>query len=101
MENRRLGIPQFLSAVNLGDFAQMVGSEARMSAAATRVAFAALPRLPFGPLVFLGGMLMVALRAALLVVVIVVFGAGIAIISVVRGTRRLVRRQSGDQDESQ
>jgi hypothetical protein len=100
MEQRRLGIPQFLSAVNLGDFAQMVGSEARMIATATRVAFAALPSLPFGPLVFSGGMLMVALRALLLVFVVVVFGAGIAIISVVRGITRLFRGQPNSQDGS-
>lgn len=100
MERRRLGIPQFLSAVNLGDFAQMVWSEARMIAAAARVAIAALARLPFGPLLFLGGMLMVAFRALLLVLVVVVFGVGITVISAVRGIRRLVRGQSGDQDES-
>ncbi|MEX1254945.1 MAG: hypothetical protein WEE64_11465 [Dehalococcoidia bacterium] len=91
MEQRRLGIPQFLSAVNLGDFAQMVGSEARMIAGAAGIAFAALPRLPFGPLVFLGGMLMVAFRALLLVFVVVVFGTGIAVISLARGIMRLTR----------
>jgi hypothetical protein len=91
MEERRLGIPQFLSAVNLADFAQMVASEARMIARAAGVAFAALPRLPFGPLVFLGGILMVAVRALLLAFVVVVFGAGIAIISIVRSIARLVR----------
>jgi hypothetical protein len=100
MEDRRLGIPQFLSAVNLADFAQMVGSEARMIGRAAGVALEALPRLPVGPLVFLGGMLMVAFRALLLAFVVIVFGGGIAIISVVRAVARWRRGQPDERDSA-
>jgi hypothetical protein len=94
-EQRRLGIRQFLSAVNLSDFAQMVGSEARMIARSTGVAVGALRRLPFGPLAFLGGMVMVVLRAVLLVLVVVVFGTAIAVISLVRGLSNVARGGEG------
>jgi hypothetical protein len=90
-EQRRLGVRQFLSAVNLGDFAQMVGSEVRMIARSANVAVGALGHLPFGPLAFLGGMVMVVLRAVLLVLVVVVFGSAIAVISLVRGLSNVVR----------
>ena len=53
-----------------------------------RRAFAALPRLPFGPLAFLAYMGMAWLRAVLLTFVVVVFGSGIAVISVLRGLTR-------------
>jgi hypothetical protein len=95
-DQRRLGIPQFLSAVNLADFAQMVASEAGMIGRAAGVALQALPRLPFGPLIFLGGMLMVALRALLLAFVVVVFGAGIAIITLVRAVSRCGRGEPSE-----
>ena len=77
-----------LGAVNLRDFAQMVGSEAAQIGTSLRLAIQALPRLPMGPLLFLAGVLMALFRSLLLLLVVVVFGSAILIISAVRGLTR-------------
>jgi prepilin signal peptidase PulO-like enzyme (type II secretory pathway) len=93
-EERNFGWRQLPSRVNLRDFAAMVAGEASLIAGSTRTAFQALPHLPFGPLLFLGGMLMVIFRTSLLIVVVFVFGAAIALISLVRGLTGLFRRET-------
>jgi hypothetical protein len=98
MERRTLDLRQFLGAVNLRDFAQMVGAELRLIATSVRLAFESLPRLPAGPLVFLVGMLMVLLRSVLLALVVVVFGAGITIITLVRTVTGSRRGADGEPD---
>ena len=77
-----------LGAVNLGDFAQMVGSELAQIGTSLGLAFRALPRLPVGPLVFLLGVLMALFRLVLLLLVVVAFGSAILIISAVRALTR-------------
>lgn len=84
MERRAFGIRQLLGAVNLRDFLDMVRGELAMLNGSLRVAFAALPRLPFGPLLCLGGLLLVLVRLVLLIVVVITFGISIAVISLVR-----------------
>ena len=91
MEQRPLGWRQLFSAVNLRDFVDMVGGELRMIGTSTRLAGEAFPRLPFGPLAFLGAMLLILLRLVLLLLVVVFFGAGILAITVARGVVRAVR----------
>ncbi len=90
-EQETIGWRHVLSSVNLRDFADMVRGERLLIWSSIRQAFAALPRLPFGPLVFIVFLLLALLRSVLLAVVIVVFGTGIALISVVR---RLTRRSA-------
>lgn len=88
VEDKAFGWGQLLGAVNLHDFADMVRGEGTMIGTMFRRAFATLPRLPFGPLVFAGYMLFASLRLFLLLVVVVVFGGAIAVLSVIRGLRR-------------
>jgi len=91
VEERTFGWRQLLAAVNLRDFAGMVGGELRMIGSSLRQAVEALPRLPFGPLVFLGFLLLALLRSLLLLLVVVVFGTGILLLSAVRGVMRVMR----------
>ncbi len=91
MEQRPFGWRELPAHVNLRDFAAMVTGELGMIAASARIAFQALPRLPFGPLVFLGGLLMVLFRLVLLLLVVIVFGGAILIISAVRSITGLFR----------
>ena len=95
MEERTFGWRQLLDAVNLRDFAEMVGGELGMIGSSLRQAVEALPRLPFGPLVFLGFLLLALLRSLLLLLVVVVFGTGILLLSAVRGAVRAVRGAPG------
>jgi hypothetical protein len=87
-EHETFGWRQLLSSVNLRDFADMVRGERMLIWSSLRQGVVALPRLPFGPLVFLGHLLLVMLRSVLLVIVVVVFGTGIALISAVRSVMR-------------
>jgi ABC-type transporter Mla maintaining outer membrane lipid asymmetry permease subunit MlaE len=93
-EQRTFRWRDLLGAVNLRDFAQMVGSEAAQIGTSLRLAFQALPRLPMGPLLFLLGVLMALFRSLLLLLVVVVFGGAILIISAVRGLTRRGARES-------
>lgn len=95
MEERGFGWRQLLGAVNLKDFSQMVAGELENIGTSLRLAFQSVARLPFGPLAFLGALLIVMLRLLLLVLVVVVFGTGIIIISAVRSVMRAVRGGSG------
>ena len=91
-QQRSFGWRDLFGAVNLRDFAQMVGNELTQIATSTRLAFQALPRLPFGPLLFLLGVLMALFRLLLLLLVVIAFGTSIVVISAVRGLTRLLRR---------
>ena len=94
MERDTLSWRQLPGVVNLTDFSHMVGTELRMLGMSLRLAPEALPRLPFGPLIFIAGMLVAMLRFAVLVLVVVVFGPAILAITVVRGVAGLARRRS-------
>jgi hypothetical protein len=74
--------------INLHDFADMVRGEGMMIGTLTRRAFAALPRLPFGPFAFFAFFALACIRAFLLFMVVVFFGAAIVLISVLRGLTR-------------
>ena len=91
MEPRAFGWRQLLGAVNLRDFSEMVAGEVNQVAEAGRLALAAFPHLPAGPLLFLRELLILLLRVSLLVLVVVVFGAGIVVISFVRATITMLR----------
>ncbi|MCH7838011.1 MAG: hypothetical protein IIC26_05820 [Chloroflexi bacterium] len=93
MERETLSWRQLPGVVNLTDFSHMVSTELRMLAMSLRLAPESLPRLPFGPLIFLAGMLVAMLRFAVLVLVVVVFGPAILAITVVRGVAGLARRR--------
>jgi prepilin signal peptidase PulO-like enzyme (type II secretory pathway) len=92
MDERTFSWRQLPGKVNLRDFAAMVTGEVGMLAASARIAVQALPRLPFGPFIFLGAMLMVLFRLVLLLLVVIVFGSAILVISAARGIAGLLRR---------
>jgi hypothetical protein len=87
-----IGWREFLRDVNIADFLHMIDGEVRQLGTNMRVALHAFPKLPWGPLLALGGILMVLVRLVLLFVVIVVFGIGILLITAVRGVAGLFRR---------
>ncbi len=91
MEQRTFGWRQLLGSVNLRDFIDMVRGELGMIGSSLRQGVEAFPRLPAGPLVFLGFWLLAILRSVLLVLVVVVFGTAILLISAVRGASRALR----------
>ncbi len=93
MERETLGWRHLLGAVNLIDFFHMVGTELRMLGMSLRLAPESLRQPPFGPFIFLAGVLVAAVRFALLVFVVVVFGPAILTITVVRGVAGLARRR--------
>ena len=84
-ERETIGWRHVLSSVNLHDFADMVRGEGIMIGTTFQRAFAALPKLPLGPIVFFVYLMLGSLRAVLLAFVIIAFGGAIALISVVRG----------------
>ena len=86
MEPNTFGLRQWLGAVNLRDFSGMVSAELGMIGLSVRLSLQSFLRPPFGPLISLAGMLLVAVRLALLVLVVVVLGTAILTIMVVRGT---------------
>jgi hypothetical protein len=81
---RHFGWGDLLRAVNLRDFSQMVRTELSTVASTLGYAGQALTRLPLGPVLAVAGLLLLFVRMVLLVFVVVVFGAGILIISAVR-----------------
>jgi len=95
-EPHTIGLRQLLGAVNLRDFAQMVGAEIIQIGTSARLAFESLTRLPLGPAFFVVGMLIVLLRSILLALVIVAFGGGIVAITVSRGLLKLLGGRSKD-----
>lgn len=84
-EQETIGWRQVLRSVNLHDFADMVRGEGIMIGTTFQRAFAALPKLPFGPIIFVIYLMLACLRTVLLAFVIIAFGGAIALISVVRG----------------
>ncbi len=96
-ERETLGLRDILSAVNVRDFARMVDGELRLLGSSLRLAFGNLPKLPFGPVLFLAGAVMVVIRLTLLAIVIVVFGSAIVIVSGLRALLRLLGRGSAAQ----
>ena len=90
-QEHTFGWRDLLRAVNLRDFTEMVAGEAAQIATSLRLAAQAALRLPFGPLFFLGGLVIALLRLLLLILVVLVFGTGILLISAVRGVIHLVR----------
>jgi hypothetical protein len=95
VERRTFGWRQLFGSVNLRDFIDIVRGELGMIGSSLRQGAQALPRLPAGPLVFLGFWLLAILRSVLLIFVVVVFGTGILIVIIVRGAVRVVRGGSG------
>jgi len=93
VEQHTFGWRQLFGAVRLRDFADMVAGELKLIGTSARLAAEAFPKLPFGPLAFLGAMLLVLLRLVLLLLVAVFFGTSILLISAVRNAVRLVRGQ--------
>jgi hypothetical protein len=91
-ERDTIGWREFLRDVNLVDFLHMIDGEVRQLGTNLHVAIEALPKLPWGPLLALGGLVMVLIRLVLLFLVIVVFGAAILIITAVRAVAGLFRR---------
>jgi hypothetical protein len=89
-DDRTFGWRDLLRSVNLRDFLQMVRGELSMIGSLFAQSVRALPRLPFGPLVFVAYALMALLRSVLLAAVFLVFGTAIVIISAVRS---LIARQ--------
>jgi len=87
-ERRRLTLGQFLSEVNLRDFGGMVRSELHMIGSTLKIASESPRAVPLGILVAL-------LRSVLLAVVIVVFGAGILLITAIRALVRLATQRAG------
>jgi len=82
--------------VNLRDFAEMVGNEIEQIGASTRLALQSLVRLPFGPIIGSIGLFILAIRGCLLILVLFVFGAGIMLITLLRGFGLLSRTPSDD-----
>ena len=95
MEPNTFGWRQLLGAINLRDFSGMVAAELGMIGLSVRFSIQSFVRPPFGPLISLGGMLLVAVRLALLVLVVVVFGTAILTIMAVRGTVGIGRSRIG------
>ncbi len=94
-QERSFSWRDLLGAVNLHDFAHMIGGELALAATSARLAFHALPRLPAGPFLFLGGLGIVIVRLLLLVFVIVAFGSAILVITAVRTLLRTGRGTGG------
>jgi prepilin signal peptidase PulO-like enzyme (type II secretory pathway) len=93
MERNTFSWRQLLRTVNLRDFAQMVGGELGMVWESFRLASESASRMPFGPFVFVAGVLMAFLRLVLLVLVVIIFGATILVIAAVRGVASLSRKR--------
>jgi hypothetical protein len=91
-EHHTIDWRHLFTSVNLRDFVDMVIGEVMMIASSLRQGARALPRLPFGPLVFAGFWLLAIVRSALLVLVVVFFGSAIMFISLTRSISRLLRR---------
>jgi len=95
-EERRkpLGWRDLPSVVNLKDFAQMVGSEAEQIGSSLRASLDSLFRLPFGPIAGLFGLFILSIRSCLLVLVVVVFGTGILLMTIMRALGMITRKRS-------
>ena len=95
-ERADFGLRDLLAAVNLRDFARMAWSELVQIATTFTRRLNAATSLPFGPFVFLVALGVLAVRMALLTLVVVFFGGGILAITVVRSISRIARTGPDD-----
>ena len=95
-ERAEFGLRDLLGAVNLRDFARMAWSELVQIATTFARRLNAATSLPFGPFVFLIALVVLAVRMALLTLVVVFFGGGILAITVVRLISRIARTGPDD-----
>ena len=91
---KTLGWRDLPGVVNIKDFAQMVGGEAEQIGGSLRTALESFGRLPFGPIFGLIGLFILSIRSCLLVMVIIVFGTGILLITLMRGLGLITRGRS-------
>ena len=97
MEERpKFGVRDLLGAVNLRDFARMAWSELVQIATTFTRRLNGATSLPFGPFVFLIALVVLAVRMALLTLVVVFFGGGIFAVTVVRSISRIARTGPDD-----
>ncbi len=95
-ERAEFGLRDLLGAVNLRDFARMAWSELVQIATTFTRRLNAATSLPFGPFVFLITLVVLAVRMALLTLVVVFFGGSICAITVARSISRIARGPSGE-----
>lgn len=76
----------------------MVAGESGQIASSIALAFQTLPRFPFGPLLFAGGLLMAGIRGCLLVLVVCFLGGAILAITVVRAIAHLAPKRAKNSD---
>lgn len=91
-----LGWRDLPGVVNLKDFAQMVGAEAEQIGTSLRISLESLFRLPFGPILGFFGLLIVGIRSCLLVLVVLVFGTGIFLLTIIRALGLISRKRKRD-----
>ena len=91
-----LGWRDLPGVVNLKDFAKMVGTEAEQIGTSLRISLESLFRLPFGPILGFVGLLIVSIRSCLLVLVILVFGSGIFLLTIMRALGLISRKRKRD-----
>ena len=95
-ERPEFGLRDLLRAVNLRDFARMAWSELVQIATTFTRRLNAATSLPFGPFVFLIALVVLAVRMALLTLVVVFFGGGILAITIARSISRIARSPSAE-----
>ena len=95
-EGADFGLRDLFGAVNLRDFARMAWSELVQIATTFTRRLGAVTNLPFGPFVFLIALVVLAVRMALLTLVVVFFGGGIFAVTVVRSFSRIARTGPDD-----
>ncbi len=93
-DRKPLGWRDLPRVVNLKDFAQMVGSEAEQIGTSFRMALESLFHLPFGPIAGFFGLFIASIRSCLLVMVILVFGTGIFLVTIMRALGLITRSRS-------
>lgn len=98
-ERKPLGWTDLLSVVNIKDFAQMVGGEVEQIGASLRLALESFGRLPFGPFLGAAGLFILSIRSCLLVLVIIVFGTGILLITLLRALGLISHKPKEEEPE--
>lgn len=86
------------SVVNIKDFALMVGGEIEQIGASFRLSLDSLFQLPFGPIVGITGLFIASVRSCLLILVVLVFGTGILLITLLRAAGLISRKRKPDGD---
>ena len=95
-ERADFGLRDLVGVVNLQDFARMAWSELVQIATTFTRRLSAATNLPFGPFVFLIALVVLAVRMALLTLVVVFFGGGILVITISRSVSRIARSPSAE-----